>query len=365
MNLTIPQADLSRELSIIAGCVEKKTTIPILGSIRMVADAEGLTLTATDLTVGATVRVPCTVKAPGAIAIHAKRLQSLASSLSGDIGIKVGENNWASITAGKSRSRIPGQSVESFPDLPSAPAPFMSVDARGFLRQVNTVKAAISTIESRFTLDAALVAFTGGKMLTVATDGHRLHFAQSDAANAPEKRFLMPLVAIAPLAKLIDNSEGGAQLAISEDDNHLFFTVGPRLLLTQKKVGSFPDYTRVLPKDGWIYAPVTTEREALKAALNRVVQFADERSHAIKVTFAGSVLTVAGASVDAGESEETLAYEGDLSVECGFNADYIRDALDAISTERVEVWMKDAKGAAEFRPAGTAAMRLICMPMRI
>ena len=33
------------------------------------------------------------------------------------------------------------------------------------------------------------------------------------------------------------------------DDNHLFFQIGDRLLITRKLTGNFPDYERVLPKD--------------------------------------------------------------------------------------------------------------------
>ena len=44
------------------------------------------------------------------------------------------------------------------------------------------------------------------------------------------------------------------------DDNHLFFEFGPRLLITRKLTGNFPDYERVLPQDNTHIAAVSEGR---------------------------------------------------------------------------------------------------------
>ena len=51
-------------------------------------------------------------------------------------------------------------------------------------------------------------------------------------------------------------AEAGAAIPIrhaivqfSGDENHLFFQLGDRLLLSRKLTGNFPDFERVLPKD--------------------------------------------------------------------------------------------------------------------
>jgi len=52
----------------------------------------------------------------------------------------------------------------------------------------------------------------------------------------------------------------------SGDENHLFFKLGDRLLLSRKLTGNFPDYERVLPKE----QPnvVTLQREEFRAAID-------------------------------------------------------------------------------------------------
>ncbi len=39
------------------------------------------------------------------------------------------------------------------------------------------------------------------------------------------------------------------QIEFSGNENHLFFRIDKRLLLSRKLTGNFPDYERVLPKE--------------------------------------------------------------------------------------------------------------------
>ena len=75
-----------------------------------------------------------------------------------------------------------------------------------------------------------------------------------------------------------------AKAIVAGDDNHLFFQIGHRLLITRKLTGNFPDYERVLPKDHQFIAKL--EKAEIRSAIERVAQFADERSRAIRVQFA-------------------------------------------------------------------------------
>jgi DNA polymerase-3 subunit beta len=373
VKLTIPAAALVRELSLLQGVVEKKTTIPILSSVRLDA-AAGLTIAGTNLEQAVTSRVECSVQEPGAICLPAVRLLNLARALTGDITIKTDDKHYATITAGRSRSRIAGQSTESWPELPTPPEPVAELDARVFSRHMESVAFAISAEESRFTLNGALLEFDGSILRAVATDGHRMAHAEVDAATCPTPlKLLYPRQAITAYAKLADAAEGGARVALATDDNHIFLTVGPRILTARKLTGNFPDYRRVLPNHE---THITVDREEFKAALERVAQFSDERSRAARFAFKDGEILLAAQSIETGESEESVPCEGGVNMEMGFNASYILDALRTITHPRVAVFLRDAKSATELRPmagAGTeqdpymvgTGYRVIVMPMRV
>ena len=180
-------------------------------------------------------------------------------------------------------------------------------------------------------------------------------------------RALVPKKAMAELVKLSDDAPPDGKVIFGGDDNHLFFQVGHRLLMTRKLTGNFPDYERVLPKDHQLSAKL--QKDEIRSAIERVAQFADERSRAIRVQFTNGEVKVFSSSVEMGESEESVdsEYQGP-ELEIGFNAQYLLDFLRAIPQDHVSFELKDQKSAGEMRPAGDGVAdqyRYVVMPMRI
>ena len=372
MEFTVGKSDLVRELSLSQGVVEKKTTIPILSNVLLEASGDRVTLTATDLELGIRCSCPARVKKEGAGTVPARKLLDYVRLLpEGDVNMKFLENHWASITSGRSRTRLAGMSRESFPELPQMPETIAEVPIRTLSSMIARTSFAISLEESRFTLNGALLLMRPEGLTMVATDGHRLAFVQASPAESgtTDKAFraLIPRKAMGELVKLGDDAGEGAKAIIAGDDNHLFFEVGHRLLITRKLTGNFPDYERVLPKDHPLMARLDTGE--IRSAIERVAQFADERSRAIRVQFTNGEVRVFSSSVEMGESEESVPseYQGP-DLEIGFNAQYLLDFLRAIPQDHVAFELKDQKSAGEMRPAGDSVAdqyRYVVMPMRI
>ncbi|HUI77885.1 MAG TPA: DNA polymerase III subunit beta [Bryobacteraceae bacterium] len=372
MEFTVNRSDLVRELSLSQGVVEKKTTIPILSNVLLEAAGDRITLTATDLELGIRCSCPARVKKEGAGTIPARKLLDYVRLLpESDVNMKFLENHWATITCGRSRTRIAGMSRESFPELPQMPERMAEVPIKTLASMIGRTAFAISMEESRFTLNGALLVMRPEGLTMVATDGHRLAYVQATPAESGhiDKTFraLIPKKAMAELIKLGDETNPDAKAVFAGDDNHLFFQVGHRLLITRKLTGNFPDYERVLPKDHSALA--TLQKDEIRSAIERVAQFADERSRAIRVQFTNGEVKVFSSSVEMGESEESVTseYQGP-DMEIGFNAQYLLDFLRAIPQDHVAFELKDQKSAGELRPAGDAVAdqyRYVVMPMRI
>src|SRR5213594_3249669 len=158
MEFTVGKADLVRELNLSQGVVEKKTTIPILSNILLEAKGGRVVLTATDLELGIRCSCPAKVKKEGAGTVPARKLLDYVRLLpEGDINMKFLENHWANITSGRSRTRIAGMSRESFPELPHMPPPIAEFPSQTLSSMIARTGFAISTEESRFTLNGALL----------------------------------------------------------------------------------------------------------------------------------------------------------------------------------------------------------------
>jgi DNA polymerase-3 subunit beta len=374
MEFTVSKADLVRELSLSQGVVEKKTTIPILSNLLLEARGDRLYITATDLELGLRTSCAARVKKEGSGTIPARKLLDYVRLLpDADITVKFAENNWANFTCGRSRTRIAGMSRESFPELPAMPETIAEIPVKQLSAMIARTMFAISMEESRFTLNGALLLLADKTMTMVATDGHRLAYVQrpSDASNGAGLAFraLVPRKAMAEITKLSDDAAADAKVKFGGDDNHLFFEFGPRLLITRKLTGNFPDYERVLPQDNTHIA--TLLKDEIKGAIERVAQFADERSRAIRVQFTAGEVKVFSSALETGESEESVPsqYSGP-DLEIGFNAQYLLDFLRAVPQTQVSFGLKDQKSAGELQPAAAESVeneqyRYVVMPMRI
>lgn len=370
MEFSVSKADLVRELNLSQGVVEKKTTIPILSNVLVEASGDRIHLTATDLELGIRSSCPARVKKPGAGTIPAKRLLDYVRLLpDADVDVKLQENQWASLVCGRSRTRIAGMSRESFPELPTMPEVLAQIPVKVLASMISKTIFAISMEESRFTLNGSLLLLKSNSLTMVATDGHRLAMVESPMdlpGVTGTYRALLPRKAMGEILKLDQDAGADAMLQFSGDDNHLFFQLGDRLLLSRKLTGNFPDFERVLPKDH--PHSVALDREELRKSVERVAQFSDERSRAIKLRVQDGELHIHSSLSETGESEESLPaeYEGS-PVEIGFNATYLMDFLRATTEEKVAFYFKDPNSAGELRPAGDGQYkyRYVVMPMRI
>lgn len=372
MEFTVSKNDLVRELGLSQGVVEKKTTIPILSNVLIEAKDDRIILTATDLELGIRCSCPAKVKKEGAGTIPARKLLDYTRLLpDSDLNMKFLENHWASITCGRSRTKIAGMSRESFPELPQMPEAISEIPVKLLASMISRTAFAISMEESRFTLNGALLLLSDEGMTMVATDGHRLAYVEgsmsANGSSSKSFRALIPKKAMGEIVKLAEESGADSKVIFAGDDNHLFFRFGERLLITRKLTGNFPDYERVLPKDNTNIAKL--KKEEIRSAIERVSQFADERSRAIRVQFGQGEVKVFSSSVETGESEESVPTEyAGPDLEIGFNAQYLLDFLRAVSGDDVSFALKDQKSAGEMRPGGEEAKdryRYVVMPMRI
>jgi DNA polymerase-3 subunit beta len=373
LEITVSRAELLRELTAAQSVVERKTTIPILSNFLVEAADDKITITATDLDQSIRTSCPAKVKKPGACTIPARKLYDYIKLLpDGDISIKLMDNHWVQIRAGRSNTKMVGMARANFPQVAEFPtAGAIKIVAASLQGMIAKTIFAISNEESRYTLNGALLVLKAESMAMVATDGHRLaHIEKLGEALegiTGEKKTLIPRKALSELLSLLNSTEVES-IDFADDEQTLFFRVGGRVLTSRKLTGNFPNYEAVLPRDNNKF--VIVRSEDLMAAILRVAQFADERSGAIKIRLETNELKLSSSSTDSGESEDTIEtpYNYDPLV-VGFNSQYLLDFLKAIgNTGEVRLEFKDAQSAGQMRPEDASEdvkYRYILMPMRI
>ena len=141
-------------------------------------------------------------------------------------------------------------------------------------------------------------------MSLVATDGHRLALVTGDAsATSSGKERRRRSSAILPKKTLGELGAPAAWTATATSryergENHLFFDVGGRLLISRMIDGQFPAYERVIPKGNDKH--IEFERDRLTNAVKRVALLSNERSRAVKFQIDKGKVDVTSSSPELG-----------------------------------------------------------------
>jgi DNA polymerase-3 subunit beta len=364
MEIRVNRSEFLGELMPMQGIVERRTTIPVLSHLLLTAQDDRLRLAATDLDVSLTSWVEAEAKREGAIAVQAKKFIEIIRALVGDqVKLQLDEKA-LSITAGSSRFKIHGLPAQDFPTLPEVGKErAIEVPFAQFRRMVAKVLFAVSSEESRFQLNGALLKMKPKGLEIVATDGHRLALVEGTLEGVKdEDGVLVPRKALQELQRF----EGDGDLAFRRGEHHLSFRLGRRELMCRILEGTFPDYERVIAKDNDKKA--VFDRRALAEAVGRVALLTGDRARAVRLALRPETLTVSAANPDLGEAVEEVACEyGGGEIKLGMNPDYLAQFLAAAETEKVRLELKDENTQCVGFPVDGEDRRYLCviMPMRI
>src|SRR5205807_3788561 len=262
----------------------------------------------------------------------------------------------------------PGISKEAFPEMPSFKSTPFKLPAALLKPLVDLTIFAITQEEGRYTLSGAKFELDEANVKMVTTDGHRLAFATTkdlgkDAA-AGTLDVLVPRKTLAELTKLAADFDG--EIGLGADDNHVYFQIGSRLLISRMLSGQFPNYEMVMPKNNDQSAVFDTI--ALNQAIRRVALMADDRSHSIRFHLTKEQLLISSQNAEEGEARETVTTDfAGSETEIGFNAQYLQDFLNVVGTEKVVFEFKDGSSQAQLRPLDDSKRdyKYVLMPMRV
>jgi DNA polymerase-3 subunit beta len=369
MELVLRKTDLLRELQLFQGIVERKNTIPILANVLLeTSGTDGLKLLATDLEVGLRSQCMASVARGGSLTLPAKKLYEIIKALpETDVRIEQ-DGNGVKVVADRFDSRMQTLPREDFPALPESSGRYSATLSRNVLKQmVAKTQFAITGEDTRYFLNGALFILRSDSMSLVATDGHRLALVRvpRDGGGADDEvRVILPRKTLLELGRLLQEGEGDIQYERGE--NHLFFDIGGRLLISRMIDGQFPAFERVIPKSNDKH--VDFDRDRLTSAVRRVALLSNERSRAVKLQIDRDKVEIASSSPEFGEAKEVLTVDYSAApVTICFNAQYILDFLGVVESDSITLEFKDEMSQAVMKPIGAEGYdyTYVIMPMRV
>ena len=367
MELVVGKNSLLKELGLVQGVVDRKTTIPILSYLLIEATDGKISFRATDLDVSVSTSCDAEVTENGAICIQAKKLFEIVRSLpDADVTLKCNLQDQTQITCERAKFKLPWLPKENFPETQEFKGEAVQIPADLLRTFINRTVFAITNEESRYALNGAKFELSAEEIRLVATDGHRLAFiaAKGEFNSAKKLDVLIPRKTLAELLKLCGETNDAIEFGY--DENHLYFRVGKRSLSSRLLSGQFPNYELVLPKDNQNRVPIDSSLVA--GAIRRVSLMADERSHLIKFDITAGQVNITSQAADVGEAGELIP--GDYSgpqITVGFNSQYLTDFFNVFQEGETAFEFKDGNSQTQIRPLadGDYDFRYVVMPMRL
>jgi DNA polymerase-3 subunit beta len=359
--------ELLGPLSAVSGIIERRHTLPILSNVLIERGAGALSFLATDIEIQITARG--TVEPSGearAVTVGARKLVDILRALPDGAEVTLQQQDKRMLVkAGKSRFALQMLPAEDFPRLakPSGEAARFTLPQKAFRKLLSLVQYAMAQQDIRYYLNGLLMVVEDKTLRLVATDGHRLAYAQMTLeAKLPRQEVIVPRKTVLELAKLLADSD--AELKVEISATQAAFSFGSVELVSKLVDGKFPDYTRVIPTGHKNQLAIS--RDVLRQALSRAAILSNEKFRGVRWVLTDGSLKIVSSNTEQEEAEETIevGYKGD-ALDIGFNVNYLLDVLNNVAGTDVECRFGDSASSALLSFPSEADFKYVVMPMRI
>ncbi|NPV07831.1 MAG: DNA polymerase III subunit beta [Anaerolineae bacterium] len=377
MRVSCLQENLARGLGIAGRAVSSRMSLPILSNVLVATDEGRLRLSATNLEIAITCSVGAKVEAEGAIAVPARTFADFVATLPPLPLLLEADpaTQTLHIQCGRTKANLKGSPAEDFPArVQAGPDGVIELDSDLLRSMISQVTFAAAPDMERPILAGVLAEFAGPVLTLVAADSFRLSLRRAALKHeVPEStQTIIPARALNEVARIASDTEGPIRMHLLKERSQVLFRIGDVELVSQLVEGLFPDYKQIIPKTYLTRTVVDTKE--LQAAVRRTSIIARGANNIIRLQIHAeegdepSHLTVSAVAAELGDNVVDLdaLVEGE-STRVAFNARYLLDLLDVVTTENVVLETSSPSSPGVFRPVGPEAEDFthIVMPMYV
>jgi DNA polymerase-3 subunit beta len=335
LRITCSKDELVHGLSTVARALSTRTAIQILSGILLDASDGELRLAATDMELSVRAAVPAQVQGEGSIVLPGRTLVDIARLLpAAEVTLEHrASESVVHVSSGSASYTLQTFNAEDFPRLPeTGETPMFAVEREPLLETIGRVARAASRDEARPVLTGVLVQFAGSKLVMAATDSYRLAVKETTLGGAAaDLEAIIPSRALQELARIAGDA---GEIGVGVQENQVIFSAGDVWLASRRIDGQFPNIRQLLPET-FEYELTIPRGELLDVVRRAAVMI--QRATPLHLRFAEGELTVVARTQEVGESRESLPvpFAGD-PLEIGFNAEFLKDGIEAIEGDDVK-----------------------------
>lgn len=356
------------------GVIDKKSTVNVLSHLLLEPIGDGqVNLSGTDYDVVLQATLPAEILQPGSACVNGKSLFDVVKSLDDPtIHLRVLENHWIEIVAGRSRFKLAGMPSTDFPEISTPDDVAWLGIARGTLKDlVDKTAFSVSDDETRMNLNGVFFKVEPGeedltRLTMVSTDGHRLSKVQVDVEaegyDGEIREAIVHKKGVQELRRLLEDDEDTVQVGFSQ--GRILFRAGGTTFTVRQIEDAYPDYQRVIPPASPVN--LTISRQRVMQAIRRIAILTSNKTYIIKMELQSGQMTFTSSNPDYGEGRDEIDvdYEGEGMV-IGFNYTYLLEVLSVIRGDVAVLEMSDEYSPTVITSPAEPGALFVVMPMRI
>lgn len=362
-------AELKTALNHITPVTTKRASLSILAHIKMEVVDSGIVLQGTDLSVGIQVEVPATNTEPGVCAYDGQLLARVLESASPRAMVTLEHaEGTLTISLPHGVTSIRTVSHDEFPALPTTQETQTSItaDQQQLVSGLKSVMYAASPSEVKPEISAVYVYKQDESLVMVSTDSFRLaekKIPVMSMKTTEQEGILIPVKSCVHIVRVFDNPEDNTVCELVADDTKITINQGVTTLTSRLVNGRYPAYQAIIPQTAGTTALLL--QNDLVQALKSTSLFTDRFSQIdLTISSEEQTITFAAQNPDVGETVYTTkAQVTGESMEIRCNAKFVKDSLQSIKTDSVQLEFTDPKRPFLLKPVGEESFQYLVMPL--
>ena len=356
--------ELSDAFLSVSKAISNKITNPILEGIKIVAEGDILTLSATDTDLSIERKIRANVKTEGEAVVPGKFITEFIKKLTNEmIELELNEKNQMIIKYDDSHSIIQCYNAAEYPAFRSVDTTkYFGIAKKDLKTIINKTIFSVSVDDSRPILKGVLFDIDKNTLNAIALDGYRLAKVKKNIVSDFETKIVIPAKSLGEISRLLDDSE--ELINVYVDRNTLMVDFGETKVTTKLLEGDFVNYKQIISAN---YETVCVINKAqFEDALERASLLSKVgQGNCVKFEVKEKNLCITSNS-ELGNVKENVAINmTGKELLIAFNARYFIENLKANSDEFVKICFNSSANPCVIVPVEGDEFLYLILPVRI
>ncbi|HCG58254.1 MAG TPA: DNA polymerase III subunit beta [Clostridiales bacterium] len=364
MLLNCSGLELSDAFLRVSKALSNKPTNPILEGIKISAEDNELTLSATDTDLSIEKKIKADIKVEGETVVPGKFITEFVKKLSNsEIELEVNDKNQLLIRYDGNESIIQCYNVIEYPGFKKLKTDeWFGISQKDLKALISKTIFSVALDDSRPILKGVLFDIDQKEISAVALDGYRLARVKKKSTANVKKQIVVPTRSLNEISKLLDDSDDIINVYI--DSNAIMIDTVDTKIISRLLEGDFVNYKQIIPMNYETFVIVNKlqledalERVSLlsKVGQNNFVKF-DIKEGAVQLTSNSEIGNI---------KEKISAVLNGKDVTIAFNPRFILESLKASNDEFVKLCLNTSSNPCVIVPTEGDEFLYLILPVRM